>query len=233
MKLLHIAGLLALGVFVVALAACASGGGDDGTEPAAAAVLRIEPAEQTVACGREPVAIRVFLDDLAARPSPNQPEVSYGMAGFQFLLRYDPDIVRIADPAVDVELNPSLDEEDPDGDGVRRDFFLLSNVDDLAGEALLGGVSLVPGGSGADNLEEGPAPGADGEPLLLLTVRFLTVGQGSTALTLRDPAGQRHPSLEEPAVADANAKAYEPLTVHNATLTVQGGDCPPAPVPTP
>lgn len=231
MKLLHIAGLLAFGVFVIALVACASGG-DDGTEPAAA-VLRIEPAEQTVACGREPVGIRVFLDELAARPSPSQSDVSYGMAGFQFLLRYDPDIVRIADPDVDVELNAALDQEDPDGDGVRRDFFLLSNVDDLAGEALLGGVSLVPGGSGADNLEEGPAPAANGEPLLLLTVRFLTVGQGSTVLTLRDPAGQRHPSLEEPAVADASAKAYEPLTVHNATLTVEGGDCPPAPSPVP
>ena len=231
---LLVAGMLAaVGVIVGSVVAFGVGSSSAPQPAGAETILSIDPAEQTVACGREPITIRVFLDDLPARPSLLQPDVSYGITGFQFLLRYDTDIVRIADPAVDVKLNAALDEEDPDGDGLTRTFFLVSDIDDFAGEALLAGLSLPPGGDGVNNFEEGPDPVANGEPLLLLTVRFLTVGQGTTVLTLRDPAGTRHPGLEEPQVADPAGNHYELVTVRNATLTVEGGDCPQVPPATP
>ena len=229
-----------LAAFAVAAVAAVVGaviavglGGDDTARPTGTeSVLRFQPAQERVSCGAGPAPVYVYLDDLAARPSPAQPDVSYGVAVFEFLLRYDPKIVRIAAPA-DVEINPALNQVDPDGDGLARSFFPISNIDDGAGRALVGGASLVGSSQGpADNLEEGLDPVAAGEPVLLMTIRFLPVGHGATALTIT-PETVPGPLFAEPGLLDPSGKRYEPVALKEASLTVEGGDCPAGPFATP
>jgi hypothetical protein len=133
---------------------------------------------------------------------------------------------------IDVELNAALSEEDSDGDGLARSFFPVSNIDDGAGVALLGGASVVVAGGGANNLEEGPDAVAKGESLLLMTVRFLPVGKGTTELLLSDP-DDRVGGPVETGVVDPGGGRYEPLTLREATVAVRGGDCPAGPFATP
>lgn len=189
----------------------------------AATVLRIQPVDAQVSCGLGGAAAYIYLDDLQERPSPNSAAFSFGVAGWQLLLQYDPKVLRIQSPT-DIELNPELSRQDADGDGITRSFFPVSNIDDAAGRALIGAASLVPAGPQYSQ-EEGIDPVAKGESLLLTTVRFQTVGHGSTTLTLSDPGRTLQPALE-PAVADPSGKTYEPVTFKDAAVAVDGGDCP-------
>lgn len=198
-------------------------------------IVRLQPQDGTVSCGAGPVPAYIYLDDLETRPSPDDASVSYGVAGFSFLLHYDPEIVRIAQ-GVDIELNPALSQEDADGDGLARSFFPLVNLDDGAGEVLLGAASLVPTEDVlGDEREEGLDPVAKGEPMLLMTVRFLPVGQGRTELVIDDgtePAADVLAEIVKPQALDPSGRPYE-LTLRNTSITVEGGDCPAGPFATP
>lgn len=222
--------LAAAGVAIGSIVATGLGGGGGSARPTGAeTVVRIELAQERVSCGSGPVAVFIFLDDLATRPSPVQPEISYGMAGFQFLLRYDPQILRVGG-AGNIEVNPQLSQDDPDGDGVLRSFFPVSDIDDYAGRAVLGAASFVPSLPGPEyQREEGVDPVAKGEPVLLMTVRLLPIGHGASALSL-EPGTDRQPEFEEPQLLDPAGERYEPVRLTGADLTVEGGDCP---VPSP
>ena len=195
-----------------------------------ATVLRIQPVDGTVSCGPGAAAY-IYLDDLQFRASPNNPAVAYGVAAWQLALQYDPKVLRIAN-GTDIEVNPLLSQEDADRDGIARSFFpAAAYMDDGAGLALPGAASFVAAG-GELRDEEGLDPVAKGEPLLLMTVRFLTVGQGTTLLTLGDP-GKEVPLPLAPGIVDNTGKPYEPLVFTDASITVQGGDCPAVPLNTP
>jgi hypothetical protein len=225
--------LAAAGVAGGSIVAISLGGDGDTKRPTGQeTVLRIEPAQQEVACGPGPVAVFIFLDDLEARPSPLDASASYGISTFQFLLRYDPQIVRVGQ-AINLELNADLSQADPDGDGLARSFIPVSDVDDFAGRAVLGASSFVPSSPGPENQrEEGPDPVANGEPLLLMTVRLLPIGHGTSDLTLT-PGTDRLPEFEEPLLLDPAGQRYEPIRLESASLTVEGGDCPEPPPVTP
>lgn len=107
-----LAAVLVAGAAAVAGAIGAIGRSSDNasTPSGRESILRIQPAKAEVPCG-ELNAVYVYLDDLADRPSPREANFSYGVAAFEFLLRYDPKVVRIAKP-IDAELNPELDRED-------------------------------------------------------------------------------------------------------------------------
>ncbi len=220
-------GVVASGAIVGVLFAIGVIGGS--SQAAAEATLRLEPAAQTVACGPDGATVRLFLDDLAFRANPDDATLPYGVGIFQVQLGYNPRVVRLVDASA-VELNPALSTADPDGDGVTRAFSLSADIDDRAGDALLAGFSSVSGEPSAQS-EVGPSP--SGSPLLLMNVRFITVGQGSTALTLAATEGE-HPAIAEPLVDDPLGQPYVPLAVQEATLSVEGGSCPePPPLPTP
>ena len=201
-------------------------GDDDGaasTPTGTHTVLRVQPVEGKVSCGPGGAAAYIYLDDLEFRPSPNDATVAYGVAGWQLALEYDPNVLRVAN-ATDVVLNPLLSQEDADRDGIARSFFPAVYMDDGAGRVLVGGASLVAAGEELRD-EEGLDPVAKGEPLLLMTVRFLTVGQGTTSLTLGDP-GKELPAPLAPGIYDNTGKPYEPRAFTDAAITVEGGDCP-------
>jgi hypothetical protein len=230
--ILAAAGLAVL--LAVAGTIVATGLGDDdagGPPTGEQNVLRIEPAKDAVACG-EIAPIYVYLDDLAPRESPRQAGVSYGVIAFEYLLRYDPDVVRIAKP-IDVELNQALSEEDADGDGIARSFLLATNIDDGNGRALIGTSSLVSTSQSVeDNFEEGIDPVAKGEPLLLMTIRLTTVGEGAAGLTIEteDVPGTL---FAEPGLYDPSNNRYEPVVVQQTDVTVESGDCATGPFATP
>ena len=143
-------GLAAAGVAAGSIVAISLGGDGDTKRPTGReTVLRIEPAQQQVACGPGPVAVFIFLDDLEARVSPLDANSHYGISSFQFLLRYDPQVLRVGQ-AINLELNAELSQEDPDGDGQARSFFPVSDVDDFAGQAVLGASSFVPSRPGSE-----------------------------------------------------------------------------------
>lgn len=208
-----------------ALVAIGLGDDDEATAPPSGSrtVIRIEPVDDTVSCGPGGAAAYIYLDDLQHRPSPNDPSVAYGVAAWQLALEYDPAVLRIAN-STDVELNPQLSQEDADADGIARSYFPLANLSDAAGLALIGAASLVSGGAELSR-EEGVDPVAKGEPLFLSTVRFQTVRHGTTTLTLGDPASMV-PGPLQPGIYDNESKPYEPLVFTDATITVEGGDCP-------
>ena len=134
--------LAAAGVAAGSIVAISLGGDGDTKRPTGReTVLRIEPAQQQVACGPGPVAVFIFLDDLEARVSPLDANSHYGISSFQFLLRYDPQVLRVGQ-AINLELNADLSQEDPDGDGQARSFFPVSDVDDFAGPGGVGRVQL-------------------------------------------------------------------------------------------
>ena len=238
---LALAVLAAAGAAGGSLLAIGGGSGSTRAPTGAETVVRVQPLEDTVACGKAPAIAYIYLDDLQFRGSPNDPSLAYGVGAFQVLLSYDPDIVRIARP-IDVQLNPALNTMDADGDGLARSFAPAMSIDDGAGRALLGafsfgpGIDVTGGESNPDrdpalNFEEGIDPEAQQEPVLLLTVGFLTVGQGTTKLSLSTPPDEM-PELGT-LLADPDANLYEPVVLREATLTVKGGDCPPAPPVTP
>lgn len=222
-RLAFLAGLLAAaGVTLGVLFATGVIGGGD-TEAAAEAVLRLEPAEQTVSCG-DTATLQLFLDELTFRPSTQDENVPFGIGLVQVPLRYDPNVVRLGDASA-VELNPDLSAADPDGDGIVRSFIRIFDADDGRGEALLAAVSNVANvQTGQD--EPGPAP-AEGTPLLLMTVRFLAAAEGTTEVALRDPDAQASLGLAQ--VTDPVQGPYEPVGVEEAKLTVEGGTCPDLP----
>lgn len=229
---------LLLGI-AVAVAAVVGGslvaiglGDDDAATPTGAAnVLRLEPANEEFDCGG-PAAVFVFLDDLVHRPSTLDAAASYGVSAFQLPLQYDPAIIRLGAP-VDVQLNPQVDIEDSDDDGVVRNFLLLTDIDDFRGRSLVGASSYVPSSQGGtDNYEEGIDPVARGEPLLLMTLRFTAVNAGTAELRV-EPWAEGRGRDEPAAVYDVDGNAYEPLEVKTTSITVRGDDCPEVATATP
>lgn len=192
--------------------------------------MRLEAVNSEVSCGSI-AAVRIYLDDLVPRESTTTPGVSAGMVGFQATLQYDPDVLRILGGS-DVQINSDLGLQDADGDGIVRSFLPSMFLEDHLGRAVVGGISYVPSSQGpADNLEEGVDPVAKGEPLLLVTVRFTPVGQGTT--TVRNAGWDGRDARVDPQVFDVEGESYEPLRVEDTEITVRGGDClPPPPSPT-
>jgi hypothetical protein len=229
--------LLGIGLAVVVAVGgslVAIGLGDDSTAvpEGAANALRLKPVSDEVSCGT-PAPVYLYLDDLVPRPSPRDADApTYGAVGFEVPIQYDPAVVRLAAP-IDIQLNPQLDIEDSDRDGIVRNFLLVHQIDDYAGRAMVGTVSYVPSSLGPDdnNYEEGIDPVARGEPLLLMTITFTAVGEGTT--DLRVEAWETERGNLEPKVFDPDGVFYEPLTVESTSLTVRGGDCPEPPPATP
>ncbi|MGB6836481.1 MAG: hypothetical protein WBF66_02110 [Dehalococcoidia bacterium] len=214
---LVLAGLVALlGVIWGALVVAGlSPGGEEGvTEPSGTRnVLRIEPVLSSVSCSDQKRTVLIFLDDLEARPSLTGSEANRGFAAFELTLHYDPKILQIEVP-LDVRLNPGLSLEDPDGDGLARNFIPgPTTIDNFAGTVYMGAVGIGPG-TEEGKREEGPDPVAKGAPLRLFSVEFLTVGEGTSPLTVSG-AG----------VADSAVGQYTPLEIKESGITVSGGKC--------
>ncbi|MCI0777765.1 MAG: hypothetical protein J4N95_06270 [Chloroflexi bacterium] len=229
-----VGGALAIGAVVAGSFIAIGQDSDDSRRPTGAENrMRLEAVNDEVSCGSI-AAVRIYLDDLVPRESTRSPGVSAGMVGFQATLQYDPQILRILAPA-DIQLNAELGQQDVDGDGLVRSFIIAANLEDHLGRATVGAVSFVPGSQSlADNLEEGVDPVAKGEALLLLTVRFTPVGQGTT--TIRNAGWDGLTARVEPQVFDTDGDFYEPLKVEDTEITVRGGDCaepPPSPTTQP
>ncbi len=214
---LALAGLVALLAVIwgALVAAGLSPGGEEGvTKPSGSRnVLRVEPVLSSVSCSDQKRTVLIFLDDLEARPSLTGAEANRGFAGFELTLHYDPKILQIEVP-LDVRLNPELSLEDPDGDGLARNFIPgPTTIDNFAGTVYMGAVGIGPGTEEGKS-EEGPDPVAKGAPLLLFSVEFLTVGEGTSPLTVTG-AG----------LADSAVGHYTPLEIREGGMTVSGGDC--------
>lgn len=207
------------------LIATGLGGSDVARPTGAQTILRIEPVNSQVSCGPGGATVYIYLDDLAGRTSALNANVSYGLTSFEFPLRYDPSVLQIGPPS-NIQLNPQLDLEDADRDGVVRSFIPVSHINDSAGWAMIGAASFNPSSQGlpGENFEEGLDPAAKGEPVLLMTVRLQTVGAGTSRVAIAaGPGGPFQPgavSLFDPA-----QQRYEPVAVKDATITVTGGDC--------
>ena len=226
-----VGGALAIGAVIAGSFIAIGQDSDDSRTPTGAENrMRLEAINSEVSCGSI-AAVRIYLDDLVPRESGRTPGVSAGMVGFQATLQYDPEILRILAPN-DIQLNSKLGQQDVDGDGLVRSFISTANLSDHLGRAIIGAVSYVPGSQSlADNREEGIDPVAKGEPLLLMTVRFTPVGQGTT--TIRNAGWDGALASVEPQVFDTDGEFYEPLKVEDTEITVRGGDClPPPPSPT-
>ena len=233
--------LVAVGILAVLAALAGSlvsiGGGEerDTGVPVPAGddnVLRIEPAEDEVSCGSSAV-VNLYLDDLTIHPSPLGATVPHGIAGFQIIIRYDPAVLRLG-PGADVELGQRLGTFDRDGDGVTRSFFVVQDVDDYTGRAVIGAGSLVTNTSAAGgSKEEGPEPVGQGAPLLLMSINVHAIGHGEGALTLSVHENDLSEDLGRSAIIDPSGVFYEPVTVKSSSLTVAGGDCPDVPQITP
>jgi len=211
--------------------------GNSATKPAGSeTVLRIQSVDTKVSCGANGVVVYIYLDDLARRPSPLNANAAAGLAAFELPLRYDPKVLQIGSPA-NIELNPELNREDDDADGVVRTFLPVSNINDAAGWAVLGAASYNPSSQGSDqaNREEGLDPVAHGEPVLLMTVRFQTIGEGEGTVTIEPTTTIPGRPPQEVKLFDPSNKdpVYKSVIVKGATITVSGGDCSAVTVSTP
>ena len=237
MKRWRVWALVAGAVLLAAVAlGCGLRSGTSETPAGDQTVLRIEPFSSRVSCGSRDVSVSIYLDDLERRPSRLDASVSAGLTAFEFPLRYDPRVLQIGPPD-SIVLNPGLSQEDGDRDGVVRTFLPVSNINDAEGWAVLGAASYNPTSDGSDeaNAEEGLDPVAGGAPILLATVHFQSVGEGTSAVTIEpvtiNPGRPAQgidlfdPSSIEP--------VYKPVTVKSTSITVSGGDCSGVPRSTP
>jgi hypothetical protein len=191
--------------------------------------IRIEPQKDSVACSGDKQAVDVFLDDLQARPS--------ALAAFQLTLLYDPSILRVEKPE-DAQMNPALASAQTAG-GTRNFIPAPVTIDNLEGYVFMGAVGIPEGvHEGVREGEFDPAaqgldPVARGEPILLFTVNFQTVGEGTSALSVSRPEeGPQKPWAPELEVLDYAGQPYAPVVVTDSSLTVTAGDCAPAPAVT-
>jgi hypothetical protein len=184
--------------------------------------IRIEPQKDNVACSGDKQAVDVFLDDL--RPRPN------GLAAFQVTLVYDPSILRVEEPE-DAQMNPALASAQTAG-GMRAFMPAPTTIDNLEGYVFMGAVG-IPQGEPFNAAAQGLDPVARGEPILLFTVNFQTVGEGTSPLTVY--RGEE-PSPKAGAlgvqVVDYAGQVYAPVTITDSSLTVTAGKCTPAPAVT-
>jgi hypothetical protein len=184
--------------------------------------IRIEPQKDNVACSGDKQAVDVFLDDL--RPRPN------GLAAFQVTLVYDPSILRVEEPE-DAQMNPALASAQTAG-GMRAFMPAPTTIDNLEGYVFMGAVG-IPQGEPFNAAAQGLDPVARGEPILLFTVNFQTVGEGTSPLTVY--RGEE-PSPKAGAlgvqVVDYAGQEYTPVTITDSSLTVTAGKCAPAPAVT-
>jgi hypothetical protein len=196
--------------------------------------IRIQPQQDRVACSGDKQAVDIFLDDLQARPSKANPAANEGLAAFQLTLLYDPSVLRVED-ASDVLLNPVLADVQTAG-GMRAFIPAPVTIDNLEGYVFLGAVG-IPQGESFDPAATGIDPVARGEPMLLFTVRFQTVGEGTSKLSVYRPeeASPKAEAMGEQ-LLDYQAKEYAPVVNTDSSLTVTAGKCAPAlpvtPLPT-
>jgi hypothetical protein len=217
--------LIAATVVGVLMATGAGDGGGDRRPTGERTVLRLEAVDAEVPCGPGGATVFIYLDDLEDRPSPLDADQSFGLAAFELPLTYDPAVLQIGEP-INIELNSQLSREDSDGDGVPRTWIPTSYINDTEGWAMLAAVSFNPnaGAGEEESNEEGLVAAAKGAPILLLTVRFQTVGEGTSRVAIEPglggPFARGEVSLHDPGLAK-----YEEVTAEAATITVSGGDC--------
>jgi hypothetical protein len=203
-------------------------------------ILRVDSANTKVSCGASVVTVYIYLDDLERRASPLNANAAAGLSAFELPLRYNPKVLQIGSP-VNVQLNPDLSRQNDDGDGVVRTYVPVSKIDDAAGWAVLGAVSYNPASQGtpAQNQEEGVDPIAHGGPVLLTTVNFQTVAEGTSAISIEPVTTTAGYQPQEINLFDPSnlTPVYKPITVKSTSITVSGGDCSAVavstPVPTP
>jgi hypothetical protein len=199
-------------------------------------ILRVEPFSSRVSCGSRDVSVSIYLDDLEQRPSALDPSVAAGVTAFEFPLRYDPKVLQIGPPE-SIQPNAALSDVDDDGDGVARIFLPVSNINDGEGWVVLGAASYNPASDGSDgaNAEEGLDPVARGGPVLLATVHFQSVGEGTSAVTIEPVTnipGRPAQGIDLYGPSGI-APVYKPVTVKGTNITVSGGDCSDVAVSTP
>ncbi len=233
-RMLAIAGgvILAVGAVIAGTVIVVSQDSDSSsTAPTGTrSALRIHAVNEEVSCGRI-AAVRIYLDDLEFRASQLDPAAPAGAIAFELPLRYDPSVLRLLNGS-DVQLNQALGQQDVDNDGVVRDFIPVHYIsEDHLGRVTIGAVSLVTAlGREEDRLEEGIDPVAKGEPLLLATLLFTPVGEGTTSVRIEEWSNEARNYAAS--LVDANTVNYEDVTFASANVSVSGGDCPGLP-PTP
>jgi hypothetical protein len=188
--------------------------------------VRIQPHKDSVACSGEKQAVDIYLDDLEARPHPRQEGVNRGVAGFQLTLRYDPSVLRVEKP-VDAQLNPTLASAQTAA-GMRAWVPAPVTIDNLEGYLVLGALG-IPEGQPFDSSAQGLDPVATGEPILLFSVNFQTVGEGTSPLAVysREEAAAKL-GVAEDKFMDYGGREYLPLVIETASMMVTAGDCAPA-----
>jgi hypothetical protein len=122
---------------------------------------------------------------------------------------------------------------DSDGDGVLRSFIPAVYISDSEGWVGISGVSFSPSSQGGqENKEEGLFPAATGESILLLTLRFQLVGEGTATVAIESVKAGR-PEPEGISLYDPSGAEYAPVTTDGATVSIAGGDCSQAATSTP
>ena len=228
--------LLIAAALAVAAAACGVRSGTPDKPAGDQTVLRVEPFSSRVSCGSRDISVSIYLDDLERRPSSLDASVAAGLTGFEFPLRYDPKVLQIGPPE-SIQPNAALSDADDDGDGVARTFLPVSNINDGEGWAVLGAASYNPAsdGSAEANAEEGLDPVARGGPVLLASVHFQSVGEGTSAVTIEPVEiipGRPAQGIDLYGPSGI-APVYKPVTVKGTSITVSGGDCSGVAVSTP
>jgi hypothetical protein len=185
--------------------------------------IRIEPQKDRVACSGDKQAVDVFLDDLQGGAG--------GLAAFQLTLLYDPSILRVEKPE-DAQMNPALASAQTAGE-MRAFMPAPTTIDNLEGYVLFGAIG-IPQGEPFDPTAAGIDPVARGEPILLFTVNFQTVGEGASPLAVysKEEAAAKVGVVEDKFM-EWGGREYTPLVIEEASLTVTAGDCAPASAVTP
>jgi hypothetical protein len=182
--------------------------------------IRIQPQAERVACSGEKQAVDMFLDDLGARHASN------GLAAFQLTLLYDPSILRVEKPE-DAQMNPALTSAQTAG-GMRAFIPAPVTIDNLEGWVFFGAVG-IPQGEPFNPAVPGIDPVARGEPILLFTVSFQTVGEGTSPLSVYRPEAQGERAfVPEMEVLDHGGQEYAPVVITDSSVTVTAGKCAPA-----
>jgi hypothetical protein len=200
-------------------------------------IVSIDAAKDNVRCG-DVVQVFAYVDDLALRPSysPDAPAGALaGLALVEFVLWYDPAIIEL-DAQAAVTVNPALTDMDPDADSITRHFSASVSTGNGPGRAhVLARSQTARGSVDRTSLEDGPHPVTQGEPILMLTVNFKTVGVGTTQLDIQHAAGTEADAFLVPVVNDAAAKPYDDVLGKNTKITVISGTCTAGstPMPTP